>query len=108
MAQTTITRESESIPESMLPEPSPQEGQHQAGRGRGWHGDPEGHAGAGRVGGAKIAQDRAHMAEIGRRGGSKVAEDRAHMAEIGRLGGSKLAQNRAALTHRREHSGQNT
>src|SRR5690348_8640382 len=51
-------------------------------RGRGWHGDPEGHAAAGRKGGRKVSQDRQHMAEIGRRGGSKVAQDRQHMAEI--------------------------
>ena len=63
---------------------SQEERQH---RGRGWHGDPEGHAEAGRKGGRKVSQDRAHMAEIGRRGGSKVAQDRAHMAEIGKKGG---------------------
>jgi general stress protein YciG len=55
--------------------------------GRGWHGDPEGHAAAGRKGGRKVSQDRSHMAEIGRRGGSKVAQDRQHMAEIGKKGG---------------------
>ena len=55
--------------------------------GRGWHGDPEGHAAAGRKGGRKVSQDRNHMAEIGRRGGSKVAQDRQHMAEIGKKGG---------------------
>jgi hypothetical protein len=62
--------------------------------GRGWHGNPEGHAAAGRKGGRKVSQDRDHMAEIGRRGGSKVAQDRDHMAEIGRRGGSKVAQDR--------------
>ena len=62
--------------------------------GRGWHGNPEGHAAAGRKGGHKVSQDRAHMAEIGKKGGSKVAQDRAHMAEIGRRGGSKVSQNR--------------
>ena len=31
------------------------------------------------------------MAEIGRRGGAKVAQDRAHMAEIGRRGGAKVS-----------------
>ena len=55
--------------------------------GRGWHGDPEGHAAAGRKGGRKVSQNRQHMAEIGRRGGSKVAQDRQHMAEIGKKGG---------------------
>lgn len=62
--------------------------------GRGWHGDPEGHARAGRKGGRMVSVDRRHMAEIGRRGGSKVAEDRDHMAEIGRRGGSKVAEDR--------------
>src|SRR5450432_265057 len=57
--------------------------------GRGWHGNPEGHAEAARKGGRKVSQNRDHMAEIGKRGGSKVAQDRQHMAEIGRRGGSK-------------------
>lgn len=62
--------------------------------GRGWHGDPEGHAQAGRKGGRKVSENRVHMAEIGRRGGAKVAEDREHMAEIGRRGGAKVSQDR--------------
>ncbi len=66
--------------------------EHQSGRG--WHGNPEGHAEAGRKGGRKVSQNRDHMAEIGKRGGSKVAQDRQHMAEIGRRGGSKVAQDR--------------
>ena len=57
--------------------------------GRGWHGDPEGHAQAGRKGGLKVSQDRSHMADIGRRGGLEVSRDREHMARIGRKGGSK-------------------
>ena len=52
-------------------------------KGRGWHGDPEGHANAGRKGGTKVSRNRSHMAEIGRRGGAKVSQDRSHMAEIG-------------------------
>jgi general stress protein YciG len=63
-------------------------------RGRGWFGDPEGHAKAGQKGGLKIAEDRSHMAEIGRKGGQRVAQDRAHMAAIGRLGGLKAAKKR--------------
>jgi general stress protein YciG len=74
---------------------SEQDDQHVTGRG--WHGDPEGHAAAGRKGGRKVAQDRAHMAEIGRRGGAKVAQDRAHMAEIGRRGGAKVSQDRSHM-----------
>ena len=38
---------------------------------RGWHGNTEAHRAAGRLGGTKVSQDRAHMAEIGRRGGSR-------------------------------------
>ncbi|HZP82185.1 MAG TPA: hypothetical protein VFB21_11130, partial [Chthonomonadaceae bacterium] len=52
------------------------QGEREHSVGRGWHGDPEGHAAAGRKGGRKVSQDRQHMAEIGRRGGSKVAQDR--------------------------------
>ncbi len=62
--------------------------------GRGWHGNPEGHAAAGRKGGRKVSLDRDHMAAIGRRGGAKVAQDREHMANIGRRGGAKVAQDR--------------
>jgi general stress protein YciG len=58
-----------------------------SGEGRGWHGDPEGHAEAGRKGGEAVSQDREHMAEIGRKGGEAVSQDREHMAEIGREGG---------------------
>lgn len=73
---------------------SPDEESDQHIRGRGWHGDPQGHAAAGRKGGHTVSRNRDHMAEIGRRGGSKVAENRDHMAEIGRRGGSKVAQDR--------------
>jgi uncharacterized protein len=66
--------------------------------GRGWHGDPERHAEAGRKGGAKVAENRDHMAEIGRRGGTKVSQDRSHMAEIGRRGGSKVSSNRSHMS----------
>ncbi len=59
----------------------------QASNGRGWHGNPEGHAEAGRKGGQTVAQDREHMAKIGRRGGVAVSRDRQHMAQIGRKGG---------------------
>ena len=44
-------------------------------KGRGWHGDPEGHASAGRKGGTKVSRDRSHMAEIGRKGG-KITQAR--------------------------------
>lgn len=57
--------------------------------GRGWHGNPEGHAEAGRKGGKTVSRDRQHMAEIGRKGGISVSQDRKHMAEIGRKGGQR-------------------
>src|SRR5689334_22860426 len=46
-----------------------QGGQGGSGEGRGWHGDPQGHAEAGRKGGETVSQDRGHMAEIGKKGG---------------------------------------
>ncbi|HZO87072.1 MAG TPA: KGG domain-containing protein [Chthonomonadaceae bacterium] len=45
------------------------------GEGRGWHGDPQGHAQAGRKGGEEVSKDREHMAEIGRKGGEARAKD---------------------------------
>ena len=54
---------------------------------KGWHGNPEGHRVAGKIGGTVTGQNRDHMAEIGRRGGRKVSQDREHMAAIGRKGG---------------------
>lgn len=62
-------------------------------RGRGWHGDPDGHAAAGSKGGQKVSQDREHMARIGRKGGQTIAKDRQHMAEIGRKGGQSKKEN---------------
>jgi len=67
-------------------------------KGRGWHGNPEGHAIAGRKGGAKVSADRQHMSEIGRRGGAKVSQDRLHMAEIGRRGGEKVSSDRKHMS----------
>jgi len=61
--------------------------QHHANTGRGWHGDPAGHAEAGRKGGQKVARNKEHMASIGRKGGEAVSRDREHMAQIGRKGG---------------------
>jgi len=75
--------------------------------GRGWHGDPAGHAAAGRKGGSKVSQNRGHMAEIGRRGGTKVAQDRGHMAEIGRRGGAKVAQDRDHMAEIGKRGGEN-
>jgi uncharacterized protein len=56
-------------------------------QGRGWRGDPEGHAAAGRKGGQVVSHDRDHMAAIGRKGGQTVSRDREHMAKIGAVGG---------------------
>lgn len=64
--------------------------------GRGWHGNPEGHAAAGRKGGQKVARDREHMAAIGRKGGEAVSRDRQHMAEIGRKGGQSRGETTTA------------
>ncbi|HEV2473557.1 MAG TPA: hypothetical protein VGS41_12865, partial [Chthonomonadales bacterium] len=73
--------------------------------GRGWHGNPEGHAEAGRKGGRKVARDRDHMAAIGRKGGEAVSRNREHMAEIGRKGGqsrgSQMATAQAERSSRR-------
>lgn len=67
-------------------------GAEDAAGGRGWHGNPEGHAEAGRKGGQKVAKDRDHMAAIGRKGGEAVSRDRQHMAEIGRKGGQSRSE----------------
>jgi general stress protein YciG len=63
--------------------------------GRGWHGDPQGHAEAGRKGGKRVSENKQHMAEIGRKGGIAASQDRAHMAEIGRKGGMQRGRARA-------------
>jgi uncharacterized protein len=60
---------------------------HRSASGRGWHGDSEGHAAAGRKGGQKVARNKEHMASIGRKGGEAVSKNREHMAAIGRKGG---------------------
>ena len=67
--------------------------------GRGWHGNPQGHAEAGKAGGSKVSEDGTHMAEIGRRGGTKVSQNREHMAEIGRRGGQKVSENRQHMAN---------
>ncbi len=87
--------EQEMSTEETTPLAGEQDDQHVSGRG--WHGDPEGHAAAGRKGGRKVSENRDHMAEIGRRGGAKVAQDRTHMAEIGRRGGAKVSQDRTHM-----------
>ncbi len=92
MARKAINAEARSASVETKTEQNQDEKQHVVGRG--WHGNSEGHAAAGRKGGAKVAEDREHMAEIGRKGGAKVAQNREHMAEIGRRGGSKVSENR--------------
>lgn len=57
--------------------------------GSGWYGNSEGHSRAGKIGGAKLAADREHMAELGRKGGATISQNREHMARIGRIGGTK-------------------
>ena len=62
-------------------------------RGRGWHGDPEGHAKAGRKGGEKVSQERGpeFYSEIGRKGGEaspgKFEKGSQRAREAGRKGG---------------------
>jgi hypothetical protein len=56
------------------------------GKGRGWHGDPEGHAAAGRIGGAKMALDREEMGRRGRIGGLARSKNPETMSAIGKLG----------------------
>ncbi|GMV36774.1 MAG: hypothetical protein AMXMBFR61_12820 [Fimbriimonadales bacterium] len=72
-----------------MPEEKGKAATERASKGRGWHGDPDGHRRAGKKGGEKVSRNREHMAEIGRRGGQKVSADREHMANIGRRGGQK-------------------
>ena len=60
--------------------------------GRGWHGDSEGHARAGRKGGTAVSQDREHTAQIGSKGGKTVSSNREHMAQIGSRGGKARGQ----------------
>ena len=64
--------------------------------GRGWHGDSEGHARAGRKGGTAVSRNREHMAEIGSKGGKTVSSNREHMAQIGSRGGKARGQKQAA------------
>ncbi len=68
--------------------------------GRGWHGNSEGHAAAGKKGGETVAKDKKHMAEIGRKGGQAVSQDRNHMAEIGRRGGKSRSPQSANSAHK--------
>ncbi len=64
--------------------------------GRGWHGDSEGHARAGRKGGKAISSNREHMANIGSKGGKTVSSNREHMARIGSKGGKARGTKQAA------------
>jgi general stress protein YciG len=64
--------------------------------GRGWHGDSEGHARAGRKGGTAVSRNREHMAQIGSKGGKTVSNDREHMAQIGSRGGKARGQKQAS------------
>ena len=64
--------------------------------GRGWHGDSEGHARAGRVGGTAVSRNREHMAQIGSKGGKTVSSNREHMAQIGSRGGKARGQKAAS------------
>lgn len=62
-------------------------------KGRGWHGDPEGHRTAGRKGGLTTARthDETFYSQIGRKGGqaspTKFQEGSKRASEAGRKGG---------------------
>lgn len=62
-------------------------------KGRGWHGDPEGHARAGKKGGETVAEERGRefFSEIGRKGGvaspGKFQKGSERAREAGRKGG---------------------
>ena len=62
-----------------------------SGEGKGWHGDPDGHAEAGRKGGEAVSRNREHMAQIGRKGGQQsggnFAKNPERAREAGRKGG---------------------
>jgi len=60
-------------------------------KGKGWHGDPEGHAKAGRKGGKATAEkfDEVYFARIGRKGGKTTSQEHGKhfYQKIGRMGG---------------------
>ncbi|MDP2671637.1 MAG: general stress protein [bacterium] len=63
--------------------------------GSGWHGDPEGHAEAGRKGGEKTASERGpeFYSEIGRKGGEASPTKFEKGSERARQAGRKGGQN---------------
>lgn len=56
-------------------------------KGKGWHGDPDGHARAGRKGGEATARERgqAFYSEIGRRGGKSSSKKKGVLMESSEL-----------------------
>jgi len=67
--QTNQSRQALEPRDSNRENETAQERAQYASLGRGWHGDPEGHAAAGRKGGQTVSRNRDHMAQIGRKGG---------------------------------------
>lgn len=67
-------------------------------QGRGWHGDSEGHARAGRIGGEKVASERGESfySEIGKKGGKEspgnFKNDPARASKAGRKGGQRSSR----------------
>lgn len=67
-------------------------------QGRGWHGDPEGHARAGRIGGEKVAAERGESfySEIGKKGGKEspgnFKNDPRRARSAGRKGGQRSSR----------------
>jgi general stress protein YciG len=105
MARQKQVNESTSSEDQHRENESEQGSKRRESSGRGWHGDPQGHADAGSKGGRSVSQNREHMASIGRKGGQAVSRDRRHMAEIGRKGGQARGESSNAAQN--EKSGQN-
>lgn len=66
-------------------------------KGKGWHGDREGHARAGRAGGKKTAQTHgeAFYSQIGRKGGQKSPGNFKNDPERARQAGSRGGKSRS-------------
>lgn len=77
----------------------------EGGKGRGWHGDPQGHADAGRKGGLIVSKDREHMARIGRKGGQASGASASTRARRTRTGGGLPNDNVAPVHVNRNQPG---
>lgn len=70
--------------------------------GRGWHGDPAGHAKAGRLGGkvsgGNFAKDREKASRAGSISGGNFAKDRKKASLAGKIGGQRSPRENIAQT----------